>query len=193
MSLTYQPTSLHPNGAPSTHYQTRMARRDADSPFAAFIRERRQALDLSLRGLSTASGIPHSRLYEFERGAPCMRVDTLATLARGLGVEPLKLIALVLDESVDHVSPSHEAPPPAATLTLVTSSPLLQEAQRLQLNALRDYGHPNRWLVWVPGQEDSIVETSVDHCACERFHKTGACPCVALVRQLEATRKDRAA
>ncbi|MEK6712309.1 MAG: helix-turn-helix transcriptional regulator [Nitrospinota bacterium] len=51
-----------------------------------YIRERREALGLSLRTLAERAGVDFAAIDKIERGERDPRVSTLAAIAKGLGV-----------------------------------------------------------------------------------------------------------
>lgn len=163
-------------------------RRNEDLPFATRIRERRLALNLTIIESASRMGISEGALRNYEIGEPCMKLPTVASIAYVLGFPVLDLVreALVsIDQYHHRQRPElHMVPSPVS---------LLEEAQALGLRAIRDYGHEERWIIWSPSHEGYCVETTVDSCSCERFHLEGSCPCIALVRELEASGKERAA
>jgi transcriptional regulator with XRE-family HTH domain len=75
---------------------------------AQAVRDRREQLGLSLRGLASASGVSSSMISDIERGAKSPTVSTLAALADALGVP---LSALI-----------DKAAPPAARIHVVRAA-----------------------------------------------------------------------
>ncbi|MBI4199740.1 MAG: helix-turn-helix transcriptional regulator [Chloroflexi bacterium] len=52
-----------------------------------YIRERREALGLSLRALADRAGVDFAAIDKIERGERDPRLSSLAAIAKGLGVE----------------------------------------------------------------------------------------------------------
>jgi len=95
----------------------------------AFLRERRQAAQLSLRQLSALAGISNPYLSQIERGLKKPSAEILQGLARGLQVsaESLYVHAGFLDEALP---PSSDAP---GVLEAIAADPALTDRQRAVL------------------------------------------------------------
>ncbi len=95
----------------------------------AFLRERRQAAQLSLRQLSALAGISNPYLSQIERGLKKPSAEILQGLARGLQVsaESLYVHAGFLDEALPG---SGDTP---GVLEAIASDPALTDRQRAVL------------------------------------------------------------
>lgn len=98
----------------------------ATGDLGAFIRAERQARKLSLRKLSTASGISNPYLSQIERGLRRPSADVLRQIARALGV-PIELL---------YVRAGILEPERGDLAARIRAEPGLTAAQREQLVAL---------------------------------------------------------
>lgn len=58
---------------------------------------------------------------------------------------------------------------------------LLAEAEAAGMRAEPDYVHPDRCIVWTPGERGFCQLVSIDGCTCQRFRTWHRCPHHALV------------
>ncbi len=159
---------------------------NADLPFARIVREHRTARGLSLASTAALVGRDPASIARWERGEPCVKLPTILAYANAFELPFHELVGAAMASFAlyqERGAPRLHVVPPAASM--------LEEARALGLRAVQAYGHADRWMVWAPGQEPA--ETTATHCTCERFHESGACPCIALVRELESTTKEHAA
>ena len=137
----------------------------ADLPFARLAREGRERLGITYREMARRLGVSERTVRSFEAGEPCVKIVTIDAYHRVLGVP--------LHELVDVVLASMQVD-------------ALRRGRARVLRATPVYGQSHRWIVWTPGDDGRFEETTASSCTCRTFAERGACPCVALVRGLEA-------
>jgi transcriptional regulator with XRE-family HTH domain len=106
-----------------------MPRRDVADPLAekvgARIRDLREARGLSITALADKSGVSKGWLSSIERGLQLIKLPTIASLAKGLGVTAADIMTFPADSELDAIAECLRCLPEAEQQELIRQ---IQEA-----------------------------------------------------------------